>query len=415
VFTGLFVDKLSERAGAEDLLTANGLGLYLQLEVGRYTESRQVPYFGYVEDSERGDFVFRVAQPGVKLPEGLLQDLHSPQAGAREDAVEELAYLLRKGEEALAQWAREELTYLSQEDNSPSVQRAALKALEVACLPTPAKLPIAQFIASCTDAMERRHLSFESEIILIPAGPFLMGSSADNPLALDEEKPQHNINLPDYSIARTPVTNAQYANFVAVTGYPVPDHWESVDTLAEKLDHPVVWVSWYDALAYCAWLTETWQERGKIGTDKVVRLPTEAEWEKAARGEDGREYPWGNVFDPTRCNHEGSGIGDTTPVGKYSPRGDSPYSCADMAGNVWEWTSSLWGKGSHKPMFAYPYDLFDGREHLSADDSFRRIIRGGAYYYTADCVRCATRNLKFPYTKHSGGGFRIVVSKRGRC
>lgn len=140
------------------------------------------------------------------------------------------------------------------------------------------------------------------------------------------------------SIGKTPVTNAQYAAFVEATKRKVPKHWKRLlrqDRIPSgKENHPVVNVSWYDAVAFCRWLSQE--------TGQPFRLPTEAEWEKAARGADGRIYPWGDEQLTNELCYLGSG---TTPVGRYSPQGDSPYGCADMAGNVWEWTQSrTWTK-----------------------------------------------------------------------
>lgn len=191
-------------------------------------------------------------------------------------------------------------------------------------------------------------------------------------------------------------------------------HTGLLNNVKEKKSHPAVNVSWYDAMTFCHWLTFQWTRQGKLDNEEAVCLPTEAQWEKAARGTDGRLYPWGDFFDPVRCNYEGSGLDTTTPVGQYSPAGDSPYGCQDMAGNVWEWTLSLWGRGGHTPQYSYPYNPIDGREDLRADESVRRVVRGGAFYYTAECVRCATRNIKFPWTKHSGGGFRIAICRLER-
>jgi len=148
-------------------------------------------------------------------------------------------------------------------------------------------------------------------MVLVPAGEFYFGP--------DRVK----LTLPDFYIDRYPVTNAEYKKFVEATGAPEPTHWRRGTWPEGKADHPVVNVTWEQAAAYAEWA-------GK-------RLPTEEEWEKAARGTDGREWPWGSTFDPSRCNTNESGIWDTTPVGKYSPAGDSPYGAADMAGNVWEW------------------------------------------------------------------------------
>ena len=153
-------------------------------------------------------------------------------------------------------------------------------------------------------------------------------------------------------------------------------------------------VSWYDAMEYCQWLSEK--------TGRSYRLPTEAEWERAARGTDGRIYPWGNEFEKNKCNAGESGIADTTPVGKYSPEGDSPYGCADMAGNVWEWTQSQF-----KP---YPYEPTDGRENLEAGEEDLRVLRGGAFVGTRSLIRCTYRLRCLPDTRNIDVGFRVVVS-----
>jgi formylglycine-generating enzyme required for sulfatase activity len=182
------------------------------------------------------------------------------------------------------------------------------------------------------------------EVVPVPAGPFTMGTRREDIPALVEkygseagryerEVPQHGVDLPAFKIGKYPVTNREYQAFVRGAGYRPPFHWDGDEYPAGKGDHPVVYVTWHDAVAYCRWLTEQ--------TGQLYRLPTEAEWEKAARGSDGRQYPWGNEFDPARCNSVAGGPGETTPVGQY-PEGASPYGILDMAGNVWEWCSTLY-------------------------------------------------------------------------
>jgi formylglycine-generating enzyme required for sulfatase activity len=159
-----------------------------------------------------------------------------------------------------------------------------------------------------------------------------------------------------------------------------------------KANHPVVYVTWHDAVEFCDWL--------KAETGQPFRLPTEAEWEKAARGVDRRIYPWGD--DPPtedRCNFDHN-VGDTTPIGRYSPQGDSPYGCADMAGNVWEWCQSL-----YRP---YPYQEGDGREAL--DTERRRVVRGGSFGDFGRNVRCAYRLNSRPSYRNGYLGFRCVVA-----
>jgi formylglycine-generating enzyme required for sulfatase activity len=183
---------------------------------------------------------------------------------------------------------------------------------------------------------------------------------------------------------------AGFRAFVEASGYKPRDR----RSLRWVDDHPVMWVSWGDALAYCRWLGRE--------TGLPVTLPSEAEWEKAARGTDGRIYPWGDEWDTERCNTAEGGAGATTPVGRYSPGGDSPYGCADMAGNVWDWTRSVF-KG-------YPYDPKDGREGLEAGDNILRAVRGGSFDNDRLSARCAARLRLYSNGRYRGCGFRIVVS-----
>lgn len=198
---------------------------------------------------------------------------------------------------------------------------------------------------------EQPRTFLEPLMVRIPAGSFLMGSTEEQVRkgrAFEHEIPQHQITLSEYWIGKYPVTNAEYQSFVRETGYPSPKGWNGVDYPAERGGHPVTRVSWKDCVTYCRWL------RGMTG--KPYGLPSEAEWEKAARGTDGRIFPWGDEFDPQKLNSKEGGPKDTTPVGQYSPGGDSLYGIADMTGNVWEWTRSLF--------HSYPYDSGDGRESM---------------------------------------------------
>jgi iron(II)-dependent oxidoreductase len=203
-----------------------------------------------------------------------------------------------------------------------------------------------------------------NDMARVPAGPFLMGSR-DGP---QDERPRHVVILAAFSIDRTKVTNAQFAEFLNAIGAIGPKgevyfDVEDNDARVHRVDgkwradrgfenDPVVEASWYGALKYCQW-------RGK-------NLPTEAQWEKAARGIDGRKYPWGNEPPDSTRAHYDSGWNDLRPVGKFA-NGASPFGLLDAAGNGWEWVSS-----AYRP---YPYDSTDGREDLTRDQV--RVTRGG--------------------------------------
>lgn len=239
------------------------------------------------------------------------------------------------------------------------------------------------------------------ELIEIQAGKFVMGADDID----DDEKPVHEVTLPTFKIGKYPVTVGQFRRFVEASRYEPRD----LDCLQGIANHPVVNVTWHDARAYCQWLTDVWREERKIRPGEEVRLPSEAEWEKAARGTDGRMYPWGNEWDAEKCNSSESGLGTTSPVGMY-PEGKSPYECLDMAGNVWEWTQSLWGKDWGKSDFKYPYWVDDGRENLEAGDNIARVLRGGSFYGYRSYARCAYRDGYDPLNGYVNRGFRVVVS-----
>lgn len=257
------------------------------------------------------------------------------------------------------------------------------------------------------------------EFVRIPAGKFLMGSDKNkDSLVVDDEHPQHNVNLPEYYISKSPITVKQFAIFAAKKNYKTIAEKENSGRIMNgqqfsvvnganwqhprgpnsnvnrKQNHPVTQVNWDDAMAFCDWASD--------GTGMAVRLPTEAEWEKAARGEDARIYTWGNQLPNSNLANYDMKIGDTTPVGTYSPSGDSPYGCQDMLGNVWEWTLSLHNK--------YPYQN-DLKRDLSTQDR-ARVLRGGSFYYNEGKLRIAYR-LDFPPNfSYYNIGFRVVMVKR---
>ena len=236
------------------------------------------------------------------------------------------------------------------------------------------------------------------QTILIPAGAFQMGSDD----GLSDERPAHQVALEAFSIARTPVTNAQFADFLNVIGAVGENgerYFDSTDSDARvhlrgrrwiadtgSEEHPVVEVSWFGAKAFCEW----------VG----MRLPTEAEWEKASRGTDGRRYPWGNEEpDRTRAQYD-SGWNDTERVGRF-PKGASPYGVLDMAGNAWEWVSS-----AYRP---YPYNPKDGREDQRGGPV--RSTRGGGQDSGPDEITTTQRGRNLsrePQGGHHNIGFRCA-------
>jgi len=294
----------------------------------------------------------------------------------------------------------------------------------------------------------------------IPAGPFLMGSDkARDGAASDVEQPQHEVTLPLYYISRYPVTVAQFDAFVQAGGYAKArfgpearaakvwqqgqtiEDWSSNEPRSVPVDygapfnlpnHPVVGITWYEALAFCRWLEELLQAAGsgmqlwkanRLTSVSVpsgafkVQLPSEAEWEKAARGgleipwgeaglqrenpDPARRYPWGQKLEPELANFDETRIEASNTVGCF-PDGASPYGVEDLSGNVWEWTRSHWQK--------YPYDQEDGREDLTAGNLTLRVVRGGAFHDDGRVVRCASRGIGVPSLRDRDLGFRVVLS-----
>jgi formylglycine-generating enzyme required for sulfatase activity len=255
----------------------------------------------------------------------------------------------------------------------------------------------------------------------IPAGQFRMGSDPQqDPQAQKKEQPQHSLHLERFFLARYPVTVAQFRLFVEQSGHKPADE----SSIKGAPNYPVRYVTWYDAIAYCEWLTDAlrqWAQTPaalRLNEGWAMTLPSEAEWEKAARGVDARLYPWGNEFDPDKANHKGTGLENPSAVGCF-PGGASSYGLLDMSGNVWEWTRSLWGEwdrqvGDFKSTFGYPYQPDDGREDLSRSTKWGRVLRGGANYNDSDYMRCAFRNENVPLGRGGYDGFRVCVSPISR-
>lgn len=253
--------------------------------------------------------------------------------------------------------------------------------------------------------------SLEPETVLIPAGPFMRGSRgrdddvfSANPIdphsrssrdAPPAEQPQREVLLSAYAIGRYPVTNAQYAAFVKALNRRPPAHWSNGAPPPGLEHHPVVHITWSDAAAYCLWLSDI--------TGKTYRLPTEAQWEKAARGTDSRVFPWGNRWDRNRCNTLESGERQTTPIGTFSPGGDSVYGCADMAGNVWEWALDWYSKDyyAHSQALENPLGPVSGAV---------KVLRGGSFNNDAWQARTTNRSYANRNQARPEIGFRVALA-----
>lgn len=323
-------------------------------------------------------------------------NLGSENAGSREDGIQALRAAMFRHQTATE--ARALLKYFALCDPEENVRNAAANVLAGY---EKKRLSIPNSIVK-SDLLKE---SFLGTLCQVPAGSFVIGSDLiDDPFSLAEERPKHTLYIDDFEIMKSPLSEFYWAAYNREIG--TSEVFEGQSKL-----RPATRISWYEAMAFSAWLThEMWRE-GTLPSDQEIRLPSEAEWEKAARGEGGRIYPWGDEFVAGRCNYRKCNMGDVVEFASYSPEGDSPYGVSDMAGNAWDWTISLWGRGGAKPDFPYPYNKLDGREDIFAGPDVRRVVRGGAYYYFDYCLRCATRNLMFPNTRHSGGAVRLIKTK----
>jgi formylglycine-generating enzyme required for sulfatase activity len=249
----------------------------------------------------------------------------------------------------------------------------------------------------------------ELELVKIGGGSFLMGSSPDEvdrcvedwgdrlversytkPMFrtwISKECPQHEVVLDAFALGKYPVTNGLFGEFVDATGHPPPESLRG----ESRADHPVWGVSFDDVQAFLAWLRD--------GTGRAYRLPSEAEWEYAARGPTRQQYPFGEVFDPRLCNTYEAGIGMTTPVSRYADC-PSPFGVCDLAGNVEEWTSSHYAP--------YPGGAFV-QDHLTENLGMSyRVLRGGSFMGGGDLARGARRHGPIPNPRFKYVGFRIA-------
>lgn len=256
---------------------------------------------------------------------------------------------------------------------------------------------------SCSSLSGQNSGSVSEDMVRITAGSFTMGTDDRR---TKDEGPAREVYLSTYYLARCEVTNAQFKTFVEATGYlttaeqdGAPEKQDGIDWRHPKgsgsdistcMDHPVVYVSWYDAQAYCAW-------KGK-------RLPTEAEWEKSARGTDGRIWPWGNVYDSGRANAWGreDGYEKTAPAGVF-PQGTSPSGALDMAGNVWEWCADWYDQDY--------YTRGPDKDPQGPEKGQLKILRGGSWINPGPVLRTTNRFEVLPADRGPYVGLRCAQSE----
>ena len=233
----------------------------------------------------------------------------------------------------------------------------------------------------------------------VPSGQYPMGSDMHH-----NSVPPHRVRLEAFRVAAYPVTVHEYAAFAIAEGRA----WASPSKDdPSRQNHPATDLTWHDARAYCDWLTGCWRTEGRLKPGERVRLPTEREWEAAARGVAGYVWPWGDDWATEHVNGEETGYNDTCAVGLFA-EGASSFGCADMAGNVWEWCTTLWGEDMATPFYSFPWEN-DGREALDAPKNVRRVLRGGCFSSPNWKANGIYRGSLEPVGLWRGNGFRFVV------
>jgi formylglycine-generating enzyme required for sulfatase activity len=419
-------------------VTLEALGMNLKELISGQAGKLQIPQFGHIPGDGGGNMVL-YTPPETRLidllPDDLRADLTDENPRVRRLAVQ--AARDRLNDPQIGGALQAVLDEMQTDDPDAEVRRAAKEVLHAAPViqtaPPPPRVEVIAPPPAQPALVEPARLDFEPEMLLIPAGPFLMGSPKSDQLRYADEPEQFELNLDyDYAIGKVPVTVGQYRAFMEAGGYSEQRWWTAAgwQARAEGWDYvnsewkttgktwvkprlwddkkwagddklPVVGVSWYEGVAYTRWLAEA--------TGRDYRLLTETEWEKAARGgltiPDGRGgmkknpypariWPWGDEEpDKKRLNFNGE-VGRTTPVGDY-PTGASPYGVQDMAGNVWEWCLSKWADP-----FVHPED-----NDLEGDSL--RLLRGGSWYYDHQDCRVSVRNWYVPFIRSFSLGFRV--------
>ena len=313
------------------------------------------------------------------------------------------------------------------------LQRLVSEGLRSDTIPAQTRVQIGRQLSIAGDPRDEVLKVDTMQFCFIPPGALYLGSPDDDELAYDDEQGAGEYVIDKaYWMARYPVSVAQCREFVTESGFVVKDsRWSEADA-----NTPVVYQSWDEAIAFCEWLNTRWHQTGALPNGYRVSLPSEPEWEKAARGSlqlplhtvpvpilevakqhsvyvaqktsmhanpsPRRRYPWGEEVDAEKANYA-MNVGDVSALGAY-PQGHSPYDCEDMSGHVWEWTRSLWKK------YPYPVDGLGRRQREDLEAPGPRVLRGGSFYGFARYVRGAYRFYYDPDSRYYYIGFRVVLS-----
>ncbi len=342
-----------------------------------------------------GDWVLREIEEAVRLNRNIVPIIEEGASFERE-----MSYLPVELRAAVSRKNALPLTHFFFEPAMEMLRNRFLKAPAYVKISTPSRAEKAE--------VQRRMASIEAAPV--PYVPVFDEPSTPRPHSASlMPKPFAWIDipasapLPAFSITKYPVTNLQFSRFMAAGGYRERRWWTEAgwnrcqeenwvqpcywtESQWNNARQPVVGVSWYEAMAFCLWLSEETGER--------ITLPSEHQWQYAAHGDEDREYPWGNDWDPSCCNNnvDGNGVGTTTPVTQYEGRGDSPFGVTDMSGNVWEWCLTAYTTGGHNP-----------------EGTDVRVLRGGSWdFVNAIFFRCDSRNRNYPYYRQGLDGFRCV-------
>ena len=312
--------------------------------------------------------------------------------------------IMGRGDQVLGARALTDMVSARRDPDTVTLARNRMKELMASHQEPETRLEAGEILGTLGDDRFRDH-----EMVKVEAGPFTRGSKEGE--GYDFERPAREIYLDAFEIGKYPVTNREFKGFVDDGGYKKEEFWtpegwqwrEKEKILEPKYWHdrqwngpnfPVVGISWFEADAFCKWLSHK--------TGKQYRLPSEAEWEKAARGKDRRAYPWGNKFGEKKCNSGELGLGRTSPVGIF-PEGKSPYECLDMAGNVLEWCLD-WFSGSY-------YEKSPDRNPQGPLEGALRVLRGGSWIYLADYCRSAYRLTLVPAYRDLSFGLRLLCAR----